>query len=118
MSFNGNIKQNAEQTRRGCIIVKKKISIGYLNLSVAITLLSAYIIPCHLIDDFRKSFGFPFGWFTVYGDTIGNTILTSTSLHLHLLIANITIWYLVILFAHKAYRKLKYKSESDSPVSQ
>ena len=82
-----------------------KVNSRILSLAFLITLLSMYLFPCHQINVWQKSFGYPFGWFTVYHDKIGNTIVSSTSVSLALFI-DIIIWYFVILFLYRIYKRI------------
>ena len=87
--------------------MKKILNIYYLFLSSVITFLLTYILPCQQIDELRKTFGFPFGWFTIFDDTIGNVILSSTAVNLPHFLANIAIWYFMILLVHKTFRRIR-----------
>jgi len=51
----------------------------WLWLSAIINIFAVYILPVRHISDWEKSFGYPFGWFNVFHDTIGDTIAVSLS---------------------------------------
>ena len=67
----------------------------------------AYVIPCRHISEWQKIFGFPFGWFTVYNDTISDVILKSTLVNPIMFFANVIIWCLMLFLTAKAYGKIK-----------
>lgn len=89
--------------------MKKSVNLNILYPSILLTIMIAYVTPCRYIEDWRKIFGFPFGWFTVYYDRIGDIILTSTAVNLWPFIANILIIYLLIFGVNRLYLKKKSK---------
>lgn len=93
--------------------MKRKINIYYLYVSTLLALLSAYIIPCRYISDWRKVFGFPFGWFTVFHDTIGDVIFNSTAVDLLPLFMDIAIYYFIARFIYQRYRSSRKDSMGD-----
>gem|GEM_PF-1924827 len=91
----------------------KNINNSVLGWAVFLTFALAYVVPCCQLEDWRKAFGFPFGWFTVYHDTIGRQIVTSTSINILPLAADIIILYAVISFIAKCTQRQK-RSKTDS----
>lgn len=71
--------------------MKKFINRGFIYISIIITIISIYILPCHKISEFHKSFGYPFGCFTVFNDSIGDIIITSTQ-------TNLLLFLLILLY--------------------
>lgn len=87
--------------------MRKSTNLNILYSSILLTILIAYVTPCRYIEDWRKMFGLPFGWFTVYYDRVGDVILTSTGVNLFPFLADVFILYLVISGVHKLYWKKK-----------
>ena len=81
-----------------------------LSLAAVITLFLTYILPSCKINEFSKSFGFPCGWFIVYNNTIGDSIVNSTAVNVGLFV-NIAIWYYIISNIYKVYRKFRYSDK-------
>ena len=93
---------------------KRRISIDILCISMLVTVFMAYVIPCHHINDWQKSYGFPFTWFTIYHDTIGDSIMNSTSVSIFPLLANIVIFYAIVFHTKKLYDMLERKKDRKS----
>lgn len=87
--------------------MRKSTNLNILYSSILLTILIAYVTPCRYIEDWRKMFGLPFGWFTVYYDRVGDVILTSTGVNLFPFLTDVFILYLVISGVHKLYWKKK-----------
>lgn len=87
--------------------MRKSINLNILYPSILITILLAYVIPCRFVEDWKKVFGFPFGWFTVFHDKIGNVILKSTAVNIIPLLLDTVIIYLFLLLVCSLYRKKK-----------
>lgn len=81
--------------------MKKEINSNVFYLSTFITLLLTYLIPCKRINDLHKSFGFPFNWFTVHNDTIGDSIMKSTTIDVFSFLFNIIAFYFIISWLYK-----------------
>jgi len=91
--------------------MKKSIKREFLYISIIITILSTYMLPCQRISEFQKAFGYPFGWFTVFNDTIGDIIIKSTQVNVLMLFFNIIAWYFLIFFISAIYIKFKQNKE-------
>ena len=88
----------------------KHLSITILFASMLITIFMAYIIPSRPINDWQKIFGFPFGWFTVFYDTIGRTIVSSTLVNPLPFIGNVVVYYAVISLIKNICSKYKERN--------
>ena len=87
----------------------------FLNWSVVITLLIAYITPGRTTDGFTFDFGYPFVFFTMYNTQInaGDTILNSTLFNIVGFILNILVIYLIFHIFNKFISKKSEKEKVD-----
>lgn len=89
--------------------MKKKINLNIVYWSTFVTLFLTYVVPCKHIDDLNKSFGFPFGWFRVHNNTIGDIIINSTAVNLATFVADIIVNYIIIWGVYKLYNNFRQK---------
>ena len=89
--------------------MKKSINRRVIYIAMIITLLSTYMLPAQRVSEFSKSFGYPFGWFTVFNDSIGDIILTSTQVDPLSLLGNIMVWYYLIFLLSRLIKIFKQK---------
>ena len=84
--------------------INKKI----LGLSTVISLLTIYVIPGRVLDEFEIGFGYPIDFFTLYTRTLNSSpyLLHSTNLNIINLALNILIIYLVVHVLVKVKNKL------------
>lgn len=87
--------------------INKKI----LGLSIVISLLTIYIFPGRVLDEFEIGFGYPIEFFTLYSRTLNSRphLLHSTNLNIINLALNILIIYLVVHVLVKIKNKLSSK---------
>lgn len=78
-----------------------------LNWSIAISLLTAYMLPGISSDGFAFEYGYPFKFFTIYNNpiNIGDTIFNSTALNILGLGLNIVVIYYIIYMLNKFINK-------------
>ena len=87
--------------------INKKI----LGLSTVISLLTVYIFPGRVLDEFEIGFGYPIDFITLYTRTLNSSpyLLHATNLNIINLALNILIIYLVIHVLVKIKNKLTSK---------
>jgi hypothetical protein len=86
----------------------KAINLRFIVGASVITLLLAYCLPSRQISDIERIFGYPFGWFSVFNDTIGDVILSSTLTNVIPLLLNIIICYITIFWISKAIKHIRF----------
>lgn len=74
-------------------------------LAMLVTFFITYLAPCSHINGWTKAFGYPFEWFTVYHNTIGESILGSTSVNILQYFLNVVVYYLAMELAVDIYKK-------------
>lgn len=86
-----------------------------LNWSVIISLLIAYVTPGRSSDGFAFSYGYPFGFFTMYNTKIseGDTILDSNLFNVGGLILNVLIIYCIFYMLNKFVYKILKKGNTN-----
>ena len=84
--------------------INKKI----LGLSTVVSLLTIYIVPGRVLDEFEIGFGYPIEFFTLYSRALNSRphLLHSTNLNIINLALNILIIYLVVHVLVKIKNKL------------
>lgn len=77
------------------------------NISAWITLLITYILPAQSIDEFSSTFGYPFGYLTIYNKPVDTTLISSFNLNIVGVVINILIIYCVIYWGKAILDKRK-----------
>lgn len=88
----------------------KKINWKIFNAALWVELVLCYVLPFRVIDDFEYKVGFPIPFLSVYHNATGGIgVNPLMSMHVNPLglLVNGILLYLILLFAQKAYRKLK-----------
>lgn len=80
----------------------------FLGWSIILPLLSVYVLPGRTSVESKFKYGYPFGFFDIpkNGFNPGAIILSSTSLNIVFLTANIILIYFIINFISKKLFKL------------
>lgn len=86
----------------------KKINWKIFNLAFWIEVILSYVLPFKVIDNFQYKVGFPIPFISVYDTAIGVNPLMSMHLNPIGLLFNGVIIYFIILFAIRAYYKIKH----------
>lgn len=87
--------------------MKLKIHKEFLTLSVILTSLSAYMLPCHSTDGVRFYYGYPIYFLTLFSTKEAikptDTIVMHTSLDLFRFMLNVVIIYLFLCLMHQIF---------------
>lgn len=85
----------------------KNINWTTLNLAFWIELILCWFLPFQTTDHFQYRAGFPTPFLTVYAETPGISLFTSTHLNPLGLLFNVIFIHVIILGCIKAYRKIR-----------
>ncbi len=85
----------------------KKINWRIVNIAFWTEVLLSYVLPFRVIDNFEYKVGFPIPFLSVYDSVIGINPLISMRLNPLGFLLNGAIIYLIIVFAAKAYHRIK-----------
>ena len=88
-----------------------KINKKILGWSALLAFLTAYICPSRIISESEFLYGYPIGFFRIYGNSFdqGGSILQSTGLNLAALIINILLVYALIMLIIRLIGKFSNK---------
>lgn len=89
----------------------RKINWSLLNLAFWIELVLSYLLPFHVVDNFKYQVGFPVSFLTVYEKALGVNPFASMQLNPLALLFNGIAIYLVLSLATGAYQKLKQRHQ-------
>ena len=78
-----------------------KFNRKYFNVSAWITVIITFVLPyqSQSSDGFSTYFGYPLAFLTVYDNSVGKTLMTSTHTNILVFLIDIFIIYFIILFS-------------------
>ena len=92
-----------------------KFNRKYFNVSAWITVIITFVLPyqSQSSDVFSTYFGYPLAFLTIYDNSVGKTLMTSTHTNILVFLIDIFIIYFIILFGMSRYNKFKNKNREN-----